>query len=183
VTTQVFVTVGTDHHPFDRLIDWVESWAGGQDDVTLLIQHGASRAARVGRNRPFLGADELAAAYRSSDVVVGQVGPGSIADANKAGLVPIVVPRDPVLGEVVDAHQFDFGYFMAAKGRAEIVTTEAGLHARLDSTLAEPAVRRLTAPLEATPAVAAVSELADALLRNPPARLRLRRVVTMLREA
>ena len=28
----VFVTVGTDYHPFDRLVDWIDRWVAGEAD-------------------------------------------------------------------------------------------------------------------------------------------------------
>ncbi|MGH6916875.1 MAG: hypothetical protein ACREJ0_04135 [Geminicoccaceae bacterium] len=30
VAPDVFVTAGTDHHPFDRLVDMVEAWASAR---------------------------------------------------------------------------------------------------------------------------------------------------------
>jgi len=183
VTTKIFVTVGTDHHPFARLVDWVDAWAEGRQDIDLLVQHGPAPASRVGRNRPFLGADELQRAYRSSDLVVAQVGPGSIADANGAGIVPIVVPRDPALGEVVDDHQFDFGAFMAAKGRAAVVTTREALHERLELALTRPEQHRLSVVPDPRGAASEVAALAQRLVAGPPARLSVRRVLAMLRSA
>ena len=32
----VVVSVGTDHHPFDRLVEWVDRWAGEHPDVSGL---------------------------------------------------------------------------------------------------------------------------------------------------
>ena len=37
----VFVTVGSDHHRFDRLVSWVDAWAAGRD-VDCVIQYGTS---------------------------------------------------------------------------------------------------------------------------------------------
>lgn len=42
----VLVTVGTDYHRFDRLIEWVDRWYAetGRGRVRCVVQHGASRA-------------------------------------------------------------------------------------------------------------------------------------------
>ncbi|MGH8974585.1 MAG: glycosyltransferase, partial [Acidimicrobiia bacterium] len=40
----VFVTVGTDHHPFDRLVAWADAWmaVGRNEGAPCLIQSGTS---------------------------------------------------------------------------------------------------------------------------------------------
>ena len=180
MSARIFATVGTDHHPFDRLLDWLEPWAAKHPDVSLVVQHGHSRPAASGENHQMLGSAELAQRYQEADLIVAQVGPGTIADANAAGLLPVVVPRDPALGEVVDGHQFAFGRFMAEKGRCLTVTTAAELHRTLDALLADPTKARLTAEPEQTPASAAVAELAAALLRpGQPRRKILSRLLEM----
>ena len=49
----VFVTVGTDDHPFNRLIRWIDRWleAGGRERASCFIQFGTSEAPR-GRVAP-----------------------------------------------------------------------------------------------------------------------------------
>ncbi|MGC8000415.1 glycosyltransferase, partial [Salmonella enterica] len=86
-----------------------------------------ARPSRHGTNHELLGGEEIAAQYAAADLVISQVGPGTIADANRAGHRPIVVPRDPRLGEVVDDHQVAFGEFMAARGRCVSVRTREHL--------------------------------------------------------
>jgi UDP-N-acetylglucosamine transferase subunit ALG13 len=41
---RVLVTVGTDHHRFDRLIGWVDRWAAAHPDAQVLVQHGTATA-------------------------------------------------------------------------------------------------------------------------------------------
>ncbi len=143
-TVHVVVSVGTDHHPFDRLLDWVERWVTQQDaSVELTVQHGSSRPVAGARNVRVLPPDELRALYARAGLVVTQVGPGTIADANGAGRRPIVVPRDPALGEVVDRHQFAYGAFMDRRGRAWCATTEGALHRVMDAGVADVESTRL----------------------------------------
>ena len=134
------VTVGTDHHRFDRLMDWLESWqAEHSDAIEWIVQHGASRPMRDAdcfamRPRP-----ELLELIRAADLVITQGGPGGIADARECGKLPIVVPRLARLDEVVDDHQIAFAKQLAATGRVVAAQTEAELHAELDRAVRNPA--------------------------------------------
>lgn len=181
MTARIFVTVGTDHHPFTRLIDWVDDFAAARDDIHLVVQHGTARPSRHGTNHELLGSGQIAAEYAAADLVVCQVGPGTIADATRAGHRPIVVPRDPTLGEVVDDHQVAFGDFMAARGRCVSVRTRAALIAELEARLAAPAAPQL--PPEALPTATSgmVADLVRAVLDAPPRRLSAKRLLTAVR--
>ncbi len=45
----VLVVVGTDHHRFDRLVDWLDDWAERQTEPTRVVfQHGSARPPRFG---------------------------------------------------------------------------------------------------------------------------------------
>src|SRR5207342_3032116 len=101
----VLVQVGTDHHPFDRLVAWADTWAGAHPDVEVLVQHGRSRAPDVASGSAFLDRDTLTGLLESADVVVSHGGPATISEARAAGHRPVVVPRDPGRGEHVDDHQ------------------------------------------------------------------------------
>lgn len=171
MTVRVFVSVGTDHHPFGRLIAWVDRWAQGHPEVELVVQHGSSPASTVGANHHMMTGAELAANYREADIVVAQVGPGTIADANAAGILPLVVPRDPGLGEVVDDHQSAFGDFMAARDRCTVVRSEDAMRNLLDRALADPAVARFRSDPDSTSASAAVADLAERIMASPRRRL------------
>ena len=120
----------------------------------------------------------LASVRAAADLVISQVGPGTIADANRAGHRPIVVPRDPRLGEVVDDHQVAFGEFMAARGRCVSVRTREHLVAELDAWLAAPQSPGL--PVGALPAATSstVAALSRTVLRSPRRRLSARRLLT-----
>ena len=134
------VTVGTDHHRFDRLMDWLERWnAAHPGAVQWIAQHGYSR--------PLAGADgfvmkpreELLELLRAADVVVTQGGPGGIMDSRACGTVPIVVPRLARLDEVVDDHQVAFVRQLAGRGSVVAAESEAELHAALDRAVGDPA--------------------------------------------
>jgi UDP-N-acetylglucosamine transferase subunit ALG13 len=133
------VTVGTDHHRFDRLMDWLESWdAANPGAVAWIVQHGSSR--------PMAGADgfamkprsELLSLIRAADLVITQGGPGGIMDSRECGVVPIVVPRLARLQEVVDDHQVAFAQHLSRNGLLVLAQSEADLHAALDRAIRQP---------------------------------------------
>lgn len=158
VTTEnsykIVVSVGTDHHLFDRLIDWVDHWMEKQDEApSCFVQHGASRTPKYGTAKDRLPREDLLDIYRGAELVVVQGGPGSILDAREIGAVPLAVPRAPWLKEVVDGHQIEFTKVMAKHGNAHFVDNEEHLHQMMDRVLANPEQYR-TAPRVADPQAA-----------------------------
>lgn len=137
----VLMTVGTDHHPFARLMGWIERWeATGGPPVRWIVQHGFT-AAPDGtgvRAEEFMPHDELQAALREASVVVCQGGPGSIMDARGAGLVPIVVPRRPDLGEHVDDHQVRFSRRLDETGLIRLAEDEDAFRRLVGDALERP---------------------------------------------
>ncbi|PKI90837.1 glycosyl transferase family 28 [Actinomycetales bacterium SN12] len=182
MTMRVFVTVGTDHHPFARLIEWVDRWAEPRSEVDLVVQHGSSPKSKWGRNLELLGATDLRAEYDLADLVVGQVGPGTIFEANRAGHRPVVVPRDPAFGEVVDGHQYPFGTFMTAQARCWAETSEQDFIRRLDMLRRNPLAGRFDAATDGDSASGAVKRLAEEAVSAPRRGFSLRRAAQMARK-
>ncbi|QXC61343.1 hypothetical protein KSP35_00350 [Aquihabitans sp. G128] len=140
---RVVVTVGTDHHPFDRLVGWIDAWAVAHPDVAVLVQRGESAAPAHVESVEMLGYDELVAAMAGADAVVAQGGPGGIMDARSVGHRPIVVPRRGTLGEHVDDHQVAFTAWMGERELVWLAADEADLVALLDRALADPTALRI----------------------------------------
>jgi UDP-N-acetylglucosamine transferase subunit ALG13 len=161
----VVVTVGTDHHPFDRLIGWADRWAAAHPEVDVLIQHGTAAAPAHARAVAMAPYDELVAAMAEADAVVAQGGPATIMDARSVGHRPIVVPRLARRGEVVDDHQVPFAGWMAERGWALLASDEDELGRLLDRALADPATVRIR-PERAASAetLAAFAAVVDPLL-------------------
>ena len=138
----LLVTVGTDHHPFARLLDWVGRWSAAHPSWQVEVQHGATPAPEYGRPFAFCGHDELQRLFAAADVVVTHGGPATISQARAAGHVPVVVPRRPELGEHVDEHQVLFARRLAAAGVVHLAGTEGALATAVDAAAAGPGLRR-----------------------------------------
>jgi UDP-N-acetylglucosamine transferase subunit ALG13 len=139
----VLVTLGMDHHPFNRLMRWVDGWlaAGASERVRCLAQTGpAIRPARAVCTE-FLDYDELEHAMTQAVVVACHAGPGTIMICRAAGQKPVVVPRLPHRGEVVDDHQVRFARQLSLEGIIELAEEEASFRALMDA-----AVERGTVP-------------------------------------
>jgi UDP-N-acetylglucosamine transferase subunit ALG13 len=115
----IFVTVGTNETPFDRLLLALERLPAGE---RLVVQAGASqvrpRGAECVEELPF---EALAEYVRRARVVVTHAGVGSILVALTNGKRPVIVPRLEKLGEAVDDHQVVFARRFAEAGLATLV--------------------------------------------------------------
>lgn len=136
---RVVVSTGTDHHPFDRLIGWVEDWLDQQaQPPDCVIQYAASTPPLRARGVALVSRQEMLDLYTAADVVILQGGPGSIFDARSVGHRPLAVPRLAKFNEVVDDHQVAFCRQLAKEG--EIILIESG------QELAEALTRALASP-------------------------------------
>lgn len=134
---RLLVTVGTDHHAFDRAVDWVDSWLEMHPrlNAETMVQHGTSRPSRRARNAGLLDYHDLQAAMRSADLVVTHGGPATIFEARRHGHQPLCVPRQPSLGEHVDDHQVRFARYLSQAGLVTLCSTEEELHQQLTTGL------------------------------------------------
>ncbi|MGH1491586.1 MAG: glycosyltransferase [Acidimicrobiales bacterium] len=137
-STTVIVAVGTDHHPFDRMISWIDSWSAANPEITVLVQRGTSASTRVCESVELLPHPDLCERFARAVAVVSHGGPSTVMDARMAGRMPIVMARDPKYGEHVDDHQMRFAEHLKRHDLAAVVDEEAALHAALDSALANP---------------------------------------------
>ncbi|MFN8017709.1 MAG: glycosyltransferase [Acidimicrobiales bacterium] len=175
-TPTVLVTVGTDHHRFDRLIGWVDRWAAAHPDVHVTVQHGTADPPANGEAMVMLGYDDLVGRMRDADVVVAQGGPATIMDARSVGHRPVVVPRLAALDEVVDDHQVAFCDWMASKELVWVAADEDGLHDLLDRALADPTLVRIPPERGASAAtIEAFRAVVDPLAERRSGRLPWRR--------
>jgi UDP-N-acetylglucosamine transferase subunit ALG13 len=173
----VFVTVGTDHHPFGRLVGWIDAWLEGRRGAKLrcVVQHGATSPPRHAEGVEIMPFEDILDLTSRAAAVVCQAGPASVALTRGTGRKPIVVPRTKRHGEHVDDHQVAFAERLEREGHAVVAWSEGDLSAILERTLAEP--DWLVVDIDRSDAVAGTverfAEIADELIGarsgRPPA--------------
>ncbi|WP_046468957.1 glycosyltransferase [Allosalinactinospora lopnorensis] len=151
----VLVTIGTNDHPFTRLIDWIDAYAAEHPEVRFLVQHGYSRAPSAVRGEDFIEQNRLRSLMRQAAAVVTHGGPATIAETRQTGHLPIAVARDAELGEHTENHQPRFVARLDSSGMVYSCASFQQLTATLDKALAQPGDFRLAGdPDETTAAVA-----------------------------
>ncbi|MET8234733.1 glycosyltransferase [Micromonospora sp. NPDC005298] len=173
--TRLLVAVGTDKHPFDRLVDWLTQWhAHAAGSVGLTVQHGHTTAPELPGAVPFLGHDALQQEMADADLVVCHGGPATILEARRHGHLPIVVPRDPGRGEHVDDHQQLFARRLGDAGLVALCETREQLHDALAAGLVDASRYAVAADPGAHEArrlaVARVGQIVDDLVARAAAR-------------
>lgn len=139
----LLVTTGTDHHPFDRLVRWVDAWllSGGQGRVRALVQYATAPPPLADGGVDYLTHSALQEAISTAAVVLCHAG-ATVIECRQKGIVPIVVPRLRALGEVVDDHQVLFARRLAADGVVICCESEQALREALEAGLACPSLLR-----------------------------------------
>ncbi len=161
----IVFSVGTDHHPFERMVNWAEQWADAHPAYRVIVQHGTAAAPASLEGRDLIPHDELRRLLAAALVVVSHGGPSTVMDARMAGRMPIVVPRDNALGEHVDDHQLRFARHLDNHGLARCATTRDEFFDLMDEALADPAAFVIPRPeLEAASGVVKLGRVLDDLL-------------------
>ena len=158
----VFLTVGTDHHRFDRAVRWVDAWAKDHPEVDVLIQYGTSSPPVHARGVDYFSKGDQEAAMRAAAVVVCHGGPATIADIRRSEKIPLVVPRQSRFLEHVDDHQVRFSKHADEQNLGVVIDTEGDLRAAIDAGVLDQDSLRLTDYLDASAASATrFGELVD----------------------
>lgn len=169
----VFVTVGTDHHPFDRLCAWADAWVadGRHPEVPWFVQSGTSKAPAAAPYRDYIGYEEMCSSMSRAVAVVCHGGPATIMDARRLGRVPIVVPRNADLGEHVDNHQQRFARRMAELGEIHLAGSREEMFELVEKAIADPTAFAVSSDgAEIAAAVAKFEQLVDGLFDKKRAR-------------
>jgi UDP-N-acetylglucosamine transferase subunit ALG13 len=165
----VFATVGTDHHPFHRLVEWVDGWFAHATSsrAQCFVQHGTSAAPRFSDASRYVRYEEVQRLMGDAAVVVSHGGPATIMECRALGAVPIVVPRRADLGEHVDEHQTDFCNRLAASGDIVLCDSDVQLRELLDRAIVVPDAFRSAPMSERSPdVVRRFGELVDQLVAS-----------------
>lgn len=115
----IFVTVGTNETPFDRLLRAFDTTT---IDEEIVVQHGSSSVhPQRARCVESIRYEEVVELVRQARAVVSHAGVGSILTALANGKRPIIVPRLHRFGEAVDDHQLQFARRLEAAGLVTLV--------------------------------------------------------------
>jgi UDP-N-acetylglucosamine transferase subunit ALG13 len=129
--SRVIGSVGTDHHPFPRMLEWIRAATQSVDGLDAYVQRGATASLDGLESVEYMGAADLEALMLGADAVVCHGGPGTISLAVRCGHRPIVIARDPSRGEHVDDHQMRYTARLHADGQIDMPSDVEGLIALL----------------------------------------------------
>ncbi len=166
----VLVMVGTDHHPFDRLVDWMDEWARNQTDgyVRVVVQHGRTHAPRTAEGRDFIPRRELDELIAEAAVVVCHGGPSTIVETRRRGLSPIVLARSAQLGEHVDDHQQRFVRLMSDRGMIRLISDRGELFHALNEAVVTPLAVDTSVADDPSQSALRLGQLVAELVAQPP---------------
>lgn len=143
---RVVVSVGTDHHPFDRMIDWIDEWSAAFPTVPVMVQRGTSDPPAHCPSERLVPHSDLIELFAMAEVVVSHGGPSTVMDARMVGRLPIVVARNPELGEHVDGHQMRFADHLRRHDLAVVIDDKDAFFGAMSEALADPS--RFSIPID-----------------------------------
>ena len=104
----IFVTVGSQKFPFDRLIREVDRMVReGIIADEVFIQTGTSQYIPTCPHQAFCGREHFAELMETCDILITHGGAGTMVDGVKLGKKVVAVPRLARYGEHVDDHQLE----------------------------------------------------------------------------
>lgn len=114
--TRVFVALGTQKFPFDRLVHAADSLADSAE-FDVYIQYGTSEVPlEHARGCALMPKDDFTDYLRACDVFITHGGVGSIRSALAVGKRVVAVPRLEQYGEHIDDHQIEIVRALAKRG-------------------------------------------------------------------
>ena len=114
----IFVTIGTEKYPFDRLIRSVDNLIhSGVIKEEVFFQIGPCHyLPKHGEWKRLLSFAEVKHYIEKCRVIISHAGVATILLSRLSGKKPIVMPRTKGLGEHVDDHQVEFAKRIAREG-------------------------------------------------------------------
>lgn len=163
----ILVSVGTDHHPFDRLVTKMDSWALTHAADTVIIQYGTAMAPTTASGHTLIPHPDLCSLFAQADVVICHGGPSTVMDARMAGKKPLVLPRDPERGEHIDGHQLRFADHIDRHGLARRLHSEDEIADAIEDVLSDPVAYSISSENRvAPPGVVQFGRAVDDLLHT-----------------
>ena len=119
----IFATVGTAPFQFNRFVSLFDELYKLHPNLDVILQIGDSSNKHSGGYRciDFIEHGEYLSIVNQSDLIIAHCGIGVTLDADRFSKKLILVPRDPLLGEHTDAHQFDLAKLFLSRGKAHVL--------------------------------------------------------------
>ena len=130
----IFVTVGSEKFPFDRLIRILDDAVrAGRIKKDIFAQIGNSVYVPSSFEYcDFLTFRDIIAFIDKSDMVITHAGVGSILLCLKLGKTPIIFPRLSAFGEHLDDHQLELSKNLENTGKVLVAYDEKGLLSKIE---------------------------------------------------
>jgi len=125
----IFVTVGTEQFPFDRLLKAVEQGIRNKEiEHEVFAQTGNCLfKPTLFNHEKFITYNEMNRLIRESDIVVSHAGEGTTLLCLSLGKIPILMPRQDIYKEHVDNHQVELARRMSKLGKALVADSDSEL--------------------------------------------------------
>lgn len=104
----IFVTVGTHEQQFDRLIKYMDDWAGSNDEEVIIQTGYSNYEPKHCEWKKLYSYESMTVMVKKARIVITHGGPSSFLLVNQLGKIPLVVPRKKEFYEHVNNHQLDF---------------------------------------------------------------------------
>ena len=132
-----FVSIGTSALPFGRFFLELDRLAP-KLPCPVVVQHGHTPFAfNHCIAMPFVDRDTFDRYLVTSRLVITHGG-ATVLQAIRSGRTPVVIPRSPAYGEIIDDHQIEFARALASAGRVFTAYEPAELERVIDRALAVP---------------------------------------------
>jgi UDP-N-acetylglucosamine transferase subunit ALG13 len=114
----IFITVGTEKFPFDRLIKTMDEFVGNNNvsNVAFAQIGNCTYIPKSIEYKKFISFGQMQDLISKADIIVSHAGTGSIRLALSYGKIPIIMPRNFDLGEHLDDHQHELANKLAELG-------------------------------------------------------------------
>lgn len=120
----IFVTVGTHDQQFDRLVRYMDKWAGEHDEP-VVIQRGCSTVEPHHCEwKDYFPYQAMQQYTEEARIVIAHGGPSSFLAPLQLQKIPIVVPRKQEFGEHVNDHQVAFVKTFAKRSNSILVVED-----------------------------------------------------------
>jgi UDP-N-acetylglucosamine transferase subunit ALG13 len=125
----IFVTVGTEQYPFDRLLKIIEAALENLElNEEVFAQIGNCQfKPQLYNHEKFIDFENMTELINKAEIVVSHAGEGTTLLCLMLGKVPILFPRDVRFKEQVDNHQMELARKMSESKKALVAYTNKEL--------------------------------------------------------